>query len=61
MQKGQWSSTAAMAHYLHDDDEGKQDAQIETHQAPRAASQRSEGKVNICQNENARFVRMKRY
>jgi len=29
MQKGQWSSTAAMAHYLHDDDdEGKQDAQL---------------------------------
>ena len=28
MQKGQWSSTAAMAHYLHDDDEAKQDAQI---------------------------------
>jgi hypothetical protein len=28
MQKGQWSSTAAMAHYLHDDDEAKQDAQL---------------------------------
>jgi len=28
MQKGQWSSTAAMAHYLHDDDEAKQDAQM---------------------------------
>ena len=28
MQKGQWSSTAAMAHYLHDDDESKQDAQM---------------------------------
>ena len=27
MQKGQWSSTAAMAHYLHDD-EAKQDAQM---------------------------------
>ena len=27
-QKGQWSSTAAMAHYLHDDDEAKQDAQM---------------------------------
>lgn len=28
MKKGQWSSTAAMAHYLHDDDEAKQDAQM---------------------------------
>ncbi|CKY88011.1 Uncharacterised protein [Mycobacterium tuberculosis] len=28
MQKGQWSSTAAMANYLHDDDEAKQDAQM---------------------------------
>jgi hypothetical protein len=28
MQKGQWSSTAAMAHYLHDDDEAKQGAQM---------------------------------
>ena len=28
MQKGRWSSTAAMAHYLHDDDEAKQDAQM---------------------------------
>jgi len=27
MQKGEWSSTAAMAHYLHDDDEAKQEAQ----------------------------------
>ncbi len=27
MQKGKWASTAAMAHYLHDDDENKQDAQ----------------------------------
>jgi hypothetical protein len=27
MQKGQWSSMAAMANYLHDD-QGKQDAQI---------------------------------
>ena len=28
MEKGQWSSTAAMGNYLHDDDEGEQDAQI---------------------------------
>lgn len=28
MKNGQWSSTAAMAHYLHDDDEAKQDAQM---------------------------------
>jgi hypothetical protein len=28
MDKGQWSSVAAMANYLHDDDEGKQEAQI---------------------------------
>jgi hypothetical protein len=28
MEKGQWSSTAAMGNYLHDDDEGKQEAQI---------------------------------
>ncbi|WP_368507841.1 hypothetical protein [Bradyrhizobium lupini] len=28
MKKGQWSSTAAMAHYLHDDDQAKQDAQM---------------------------------
>src|ERR1700757_1097780 len=28
MKKGQWSSTAAMAHYLHHDDEAKQDAQM---------------------------------
>lgn len=26
MTKGQWSSTAAMGNYLHDDDEGKQEA-----------------------------------
>jgi hypothetical protein len=25
MEKGQWSSTAAMGNYLHDDDEGKQE------------------------------------
>ena len=25
---GQWSSTAAMGNYLHDDEEGKQEAQI---------------------------------
>jgi hypothetical protein len=28
MEKGQWSSVAAMANYLHDDDEAKQDAQM---------------------------------
>jgi len=28
MKKGQWSSTTAMAHYLHHDDEAKQDAQM---------------------------------
>ncbi|WP_229169874.1 hypothetical protein [Bradyrhizobium altum] len=28
MKKGQWSSTKAMTHYLHHDDEAKQDAQI---------------------------------
>jgi hypothetical protein len=28
MKKGQWSSTKAMAHYLHHDDEAKQDPQI---------------------------------
>jgi hypothetical protein len=28
MKKGQWSSTKAMAHYLHHDDEAKQDAQM---------------------------------
>jgi hypothetical protein len=28
MTKGQRSSTAAMGNYLHDDDEGKQDAQM---------------------------------
>ena len=28
MKKGQWSSTRAMAHYLHHDDEAKQNAQI---------------------------------
>ena len=28
MTKGQWSSTAAMGNYLHDDDQGKQDAQM---------------------------------
>jgi hypothetical protein len=28
LKKGQWSSTKAMAHYLHHDDEAKQDAQI---------------------------------
>jgi hypothetical protein len=28
MEKGQWSSVTAMANYLHDDDEDKQEAQI---------------------------------
>ena len=28
MDKGQWSSMAAMGNYLHDDDEGKQEAQM---------------------------------
>jgi hypothetical protein len=28
MKKGEWSSTKAMAHFLHYDDEAKQDAQI---------------------------------
>jgi hypothetical protein len=28
MQKGQWSSTATMAHDLHDDDKAKQDAEM---------------------------------
>jgi hypothetical protein len=28
MKKGQWSSIAAMANYPHDDDEGKQEAQM---------------------------------
>jgi hypothetical protein len=28
MTKGQWCSTPAMGNYLHDDDEGKQDAQM---------------------------------
>jgi hypothetical protein len=28
MKKGQWSSTKAMANYLHDDEEAKQDAQM---------------------------------
>jgi hypothetical protein len=28
MEKGQWSSVKAMANYLHDDDEGKQDGQM---------------------------------
>jgi hypothetical protein len=28
MDKGQWSSTTAMGNYLHDDDAGKQDAQL---------------------------------
>jgi hypothetical protein len=28
MKKGQWSSTKAMAHHLHHDDEAKQDAQM---------------------------------
>ena len=56
MQKGQWSSTAAMAHYLHDDDEAKQDAQNEAYQAPRKASRTGEGKVNICLNGSASHV-----
>jgi hypothetical protein len=28
MKKGQWSSMTAMANYAHDDDEGKQDAEM---------------------------------
>jgi hypothetical protein len=58
IQKDQWSSTAAMAHYLHDDDEAEQDAQMKMYQASREASQAGEEKVNICQNKKARLFRM---
>jgi len=51
MEKGQWSSVKAMANYLHDDDEGKQEAQMKRIRRRGAASQASEEKVNICRNE----------
>ena len=59
MQKGQWSSTAAMAHYLHDDDEAKAGRTNEAYQAACKTSEASDRKVNICQNGNTRLVRMK--
>jgi hypothetical protein len=43
MQKGQWSSTAAMAHYLHDDDEAKQEAQMK--RIKRRARQGKQAKI----------------
>ena len=41
MEKGQWSSVAAMANYLHDDDEGKQEAQIKRIKRRKRASKRA--------------------
>jgi len=43
MQKGQWSSTATMAHYLHDDDEAKQEAQMK--RIKRRARQAKQAKI----------------
>jgi hypothetical protein len=40
MKKGQWSSLAAMANYLHHDGEGKQDAQIKRIKRRKQAAQR---------------------
>jgi hypothetical protein len=59
MQKGQWASTSAMAHYLHDDDEAKQDAQIKRIKRRVKTCQADGQTVNICQNETANLVRMK--
>jgi hypothetical protein len=44
MQKGQWSSTAAMAHYLHDDDEAKQDAQMKRIRRRARQTEQAKGK-----------------
>jgi hypothetical protein len=58
MQKGQWSSTAAMAHYLHHDDEAKQEAQMSASNAAqgkpgrrRGSERLSEWKRVTCLNE----------
>jgi hypothetical protein len=54
MKKGQWSSTKAMAHYLHHDDEAKQDAQIKRIKRRQADGQ----KMNVCRSGFSRLVGM---
>ena len=44
MQKGQWSSTAAMAHYLHDDDEAKAKQDARMRRIKRRAKQAKQAK-----------------
>jgi hypothetical protein len=48
-----------MAHYLHDDDEAKQDAQIKRIKRRVKTCQADGQTVNICQNETANLIRMK--
>ena len=59
MEKGQWSSTAAMGNHLHDDDEGKQGSANKAHQAAGQKRQAGGQKVNVCRNETAGLVGMK--
>jgi hypothetical protein len=44
MKKGQWSSTRAMANYLHDDEEAKQDAQMKRLKRRARQSKEAKGK-----------------
>jgi hypothetical protein len=61
MKKRQWSSTAAMAHYLHHDDEAKQDAQMKRIKRRRRQARQakesehlSEWISRVCRNENSK-------
>jgi hypothetical protein len=53
----QWSSMAAMGNYLHDDDKGKQEAQIKRIKTGQKRQARGQ-KVNVCRNETAQLVGM---
>jgi hypothetical protein len=51
MKKGQWSSTTAIANYLHDDEEAKQDARMKRIKRRARQARQAKGKST--------FVRMK--
>jgi len=58
MQEGQWSSTAAVAHYLHNDDEAKQDAQMKRIKRRAKLAKQATASEHLSEWK-ARLVRMK--